>query len=413
MIRAYHIAKQSLGRNKGRSALTVFGITIGIAVVIIVLSAGNGVRGLVLSEVDSFGSDWINIEVKVPSTEQISQENASSQARGVVITTLTLDDKDAIEELDNIDIIYGGITSQSVISYANESKQPIIFGVTTEFNQIDQGEVENGRFYTEDEDDARAEVIVLGSNIKETLFGNDSAVGRKVDVGGSKYEVIGVMKERGATGFFNFDEVVFIPTQTVQSKIMGVEHIQFMIGQVRDNSIAKATAEEIRWLLRDRHDIDDPKDDDFGVTTQEESIEIINTIFFGLTALLVVLAAISLVVGGVGIMNVMYVSVVERTFEIGLRKSVGAREEDIQRQFLTESVLLTFIGGIIGIIVGILISFIAAKIAQGQGLDWQFSISLPSIIIGTSFSLVVGIVFGFFPARRAARMDPITALRDE
>lgn len=413
MLHSLNTAINSLKRNKVRTSLTVFGITIGIAVVIIVLSAGNGVKGLILGEVDAFGSNWINIEVKVPSTDQLSSDNAASQARGVVITTLSIDDKEAIEELDNISLAYAGITSQVVLSHNNETEQPLIFGVTPEYIDIDQGEVADGRFYTSEEATNAAQVIVLGAGVKDTLFGNDRAVGERIDAGGTKYEVIGVMEERGSTGFFNYDEIVYIPTQTVQRRIMGVDHVQFMVAQLIDNDIANATAAEIEFLLRDRHDIDDPADDDFAVTTQAESIELIDTIFFGITALLVVLAAISLVVGGVGIMNVMYVSVVERTFEIGLRKAVGAREADIQRQFLIEAVLLTLIGGIIGIIVGSALSFVAALAAQSQGLDWQFELSLPSIVIGTVFSLSVGIVFGYLPAKRAASLDPITALRDE
>jgi putative ABC transport system permease protein len=413
MLHTFTTAISSLKRNKVRTSLTVFGITIGIAVVIIVLSAGNGVKRLILNEVDSFGSNWINIEVKVPSADQISSENASSQSRGVVITTLTLGDKKAVAELDNIDAVYAGLTSQSVVSYTTESEQPLIFGVTSEYVDIDQGRIASGRFYTEDEAESAADVVVLGSGIKETLFGNDTAVGIKIDIGGKKYEVIGVFEERGATGFFNFDDVVFLPTQTVQRNIMGVDHVQFMVAELRDNSIAKVTAEEIRFLLRDRHDIDDPVDDDFAVTTQEESIALIDTIFFGITALLVVLAAISLVVGGVGIMNVMYVSVVERTFEIGLRKAVGAREADISRQFLVEAILLTMIGGAIGIVGGIFLSFVVAIVAQSQGLNWQFELSIPSIIIGTVFSLSVGLIFGYFPAKRAAALNPISALRDE
>lgn len=413
MFVTFKSAIQSLKRNKTRTALTVFGITIGIGVVIVVLSAGQGVKGLILSEVDSFGSNWINIEVKVPSTEQISQENASAQARGVTITTLTLDDKESVTELSNIARGYAGLTSQAVISYANETLQPMIFGVTSEFVDIDQGEIGAGRFYTAEEDAAAAPVIVLGYGVAETLFGNDSAVGQKVSVNSKNYTILGVMEERGATGFFNFDEIVYIPTETVQRRIMGVEHIQFIIAETIDNSIAQSTAEEARWLIRDAHDIDEPIDDDFAVTTQEESVALIGTIFFGITALLVVLAAISLVVGGVGIMNVMYVSVIERTFEIGLRKSVGAREKEIERQFLLEAILLTLMGGVVGIVGGIFLSFIIALAAQSQGLSWEFIISLPSIAIGTIFSIVVGLVFGYFPARRAARMDPITALRNE
>lgn len=405
---------RQLGRNKLRSALTIFGITIGIAVVIIVLSAGNGVKGLILGEVAAFGDNWINVEVKVPSTGKASAENAQSQARGVTITTLTLGDAEAIATLDNVETFYAGVTTQAVFSYQNEKKQPMIFAVTEEFISIDAGsEIASGRFYSKDEGQSLAQVVVLGSDLKETLFGNAEAVGSTIKVDGRSFRVIGVMKERGSTGFFNWDEVAFLPLQTAQKKLMGIDHILFLIAKIHDSTIAETTAEEIRWLMRERHDITDPDKDDFAVTTQQESIELIDTVFFGIQTLLVVLAGISLIVGGVGIMNVMYVSVVERTFEIGLRKSVGATQKQIQNQFLIEAVVLTCIGGVIGIVAGIGISFIVSIVARQYGFNWDFIVSFPSIVIGTTFSIAVGLGFGFFPAKKAALLDPIDALRQE
>lgn len=405
---------RQLANNKLRASLTIFGITIGIAVVIIVMSAGNGVKGLILSEVDSFGDNWINVEIKVPSAGKASSENAQSLARGVTITTLTLDDAKAVGELDNVEQFYAGITTQAVFTNGSEKKQPTIFAVTEEFIDIDAGSsLEKGRFFTNDEGASLSQVVVLGADLKDTLYGNADAVGTTLKVDGKSFRVVGVMKGRGATGFFNWDEVAFIPLQTAQKKLMGIDHILFFIAQIIDSSIAESTAEEMRWLIRDRHEIDDPIKDDFSVTTQQESIELIDSIFFGIQTLLVVLAAISLVVGGVGIMNVMYVSVIERTFEIGLRKSVGATEGEIQRQFLTEAIVLTLAGGVIGIIFGVLFSFIVAQLARYFGFNWDFIISIPSIIIGTLFSIVVGIGFGYFPAKKASGLDPIDALRRE
>ncbi len=414
MQKTFSLAFRQLRKHKGRTALTIFGITIGIMVVILVLSAGNGVKGLILSEVDSFGDNWINVEVKVPSTSQFSAENAQGQARGVTITTMKTEDAEAIEDLDNISNVYAGVTTQAVVSRGNEKKQPMFFAVSPSYIDIDGGsEMEVGRFFYEEENDGASQVIVLGSALRDTLFGNDNPVGQQVKVGGRSFRVVGVMAERGATGFFNYDELAYVPVKTAQKKMMGIDHILFMIAEVYDVDKAEATAEEIRWLMRDRHDITDPAKDDFAVTTQEESIKTIETIFFGIQVLLVVLATISLIVGGVGIMNVMYVSVVERTFEIGLRKSVGATEKNIRRQFLSEAIVLTFFGGLIGIALGIFISFMVSFGAKQAGLDWEFIISVPSIVLGVSFSVTVGLIFGYFPAKQAATLDPITALRHE
>jgi putative ABC transport system permease protein len=414
MNKIYTLAINQIRKNKGRASLTIFGVTIGVAVVILVLSAGNGVKGLVLGELDSFGSNWVDIEVKVPSTGKASLENVQSIAGGVTITTLTYDDAKSVLALDNISNIYAGVTTQAVFANGNEKKQPMIFAVTPSYVDIDSGTVPtHGRFFTEEEHAAAAQVVVLGSSLKESLFGNDTAVGSNIKVGGKSFRVVGELEERGATGFFNYDEIAYIPLKTAQKKMMGIDHVLFMIGQMINPDKSEATAEEIRWLIRERHDITDPDKDDFSVTTQQESVEVISTVFFGIQALLVVLAAISLLVGGVGIMNVMYVSVVERTFEIGLRKASGATERGIRRQFLTEAVVLTLFGGAIGITIGILLSFLVAMGAQFAGLNWKFIISVPSIILGTSFSIGVGLIFGYFPAKKAAMLDPISALRRE
>ena len=414
IIQVAQLALRQIRRNKGRASLTIFGVTIGVAVVILVLSAGKGVKGLVLGELDSFGSNWIDIEVKVPSTGKASLENAQSMAGGVIITSLTYEDAEKVLALDNITDIYAGVTTQAVFTNGTEKKQPTIFAVTPSYINIDTGTViKEGSFYSIEENNAAAQVVVLGSALKESLFGNNDAVGKNIKVGGKSFRVVGELEERGATGFFNYDEIAYIPLKTAQKKMMGIDHVLFMIGQMADADKSASTAEEIRWLIRERHNITDPDKDDFSVTTQQESVEVIDTVFFGIQALLVVLATISLLVGGVGIMNVMYVSVVERTFEIGLRKAVGASETKIRSQFLTEAVVLTLFGGTIGIVVGILLSFLVAYGAQYAGLNWKFFISLPSVLIGTTFSITIGLLFGYFPAKNAASLDPITALRQE
>ncbi len=414
VLNSLKIALKTFQRSKLRSSLTIFGIVIGIAMVVIVLSAGAGVKSLILNEISSFGDNWINTEIKVPSAGKTSRENAQGIARGVSITTLNEGDMEAVLELDNIANAYAGITGQVVISKGNEKMRPMVFGVTASYAEITKTpQVEFGRFYTEQENDSAAQVVVIGSEVKDNIFGNKEAVGSLVNIDGKSYQVVGVMESVGSTGFMNMDRIVYIPLSTMQKKILGVKHIIFMIAQTIDNSKAEFTAEEIRWLMRDRHDISTPDKDDFAVTTMNESIEMIGIVITGITWLLIALAAISLLVGGVGIMNVMYVSVVERTFEIGLRKSVGASKRDILMQFLIEAFTVTLIGGIVGVLLGILVSYLVAFGAQYAGLKWEFSVSLFSIVLSTSFSMAVGLIFGIYPAKNASKLDPIEAMRAE
>lgn len=407
------LAFDTFKKAKARSSLTVFGVMIGIAMVIIVLSSGNGVKSLILDEVSSFGDNWINIEIKIPSASKTSQENSSGIARGVQITTLNHGDLEALIDLPNIETGYAGITTQSAITFGAEQLRASVFGVSATYDDISDMQMDQGRFYTEDEDRSAAQVVVLGNKVAKNLFGNADPVGKIAKIDGKGYRVVGVSEELGATGFIDMDEIIYIPTKTVQKKIMGIDHVLWIVVQTIDNTKAESTAEEIRFVMRERHDITNPDKDDFSVTTMNEALSIIETILLGITGLLIVLSMISLLVGGVGIMNVMYVSVAERTFEIGLRKSVGASENEILKQFLVEAVVITMLGGVTGIIAGFMISYLISVGAQYAGLKWDFTISVLSILLGVSFSALVGVFFGLYPAKKAARLDPIAALRQE
>lgn len=409
----FTLAIQSLQKNKLRVFLTTVGITIGIAMVIIVLSLGYGIKGLILEEISSFGNDWINIEVKIPSVQKNSQENATALARGVTITTLKEHDLDTMLALDNISAGYAGVTGQAVLSYGNETDRPTIFGVSSDYLVVAEATVAEGRFFTKEEDRGVSQVVVLGNDIKNTLFGENDAVGKFVKVDGKNYRVVGVMEELGATGFFNMDALVYIPLHTVQKKIMGIDYVLWIIVKLVDSEKADRTAEEITWIMRENHDITDIAKDDFSVTTQAEAIAIVDVIVSSITWLLIALAAVSLLVGGVGIMNIMYVSVVERTFEIGLRKAVGATYTIILRQFLIEAVVLTGIGGVMGVGVGVSISYVIAVLARLFGYAWGFHISMVSLLLAVGCSTLVGIIFGFYPARKAATVDAMVSLRQE
>ena len=413
--------------NKARTALTVLGVVIGIASVIIVFSAGEGINRLVMGQIESFGStDMFEVEIKVPSTKKGGAgetQSATALAQGVQVTTLTLDDMEDIMKIPNVQDAYAAILNQEQASYNNEMKQAIIFGVTKSFIDLDQAEVEYGRFFTEAEDRSLTQVAVLGYKIKDRLFGDSDAIGKSVKIGKTKFRVIGVMTERGAMMGFDFDDIIYMPIRTLQKRVMGINHIQMAMFKVRDMDEIDLTAEEARYILRENHDLPQPTEsrqnwtdtgkDDFRVVTMVESMEIMSTVTGAITLLLLAIVAVSLVVGGVGIMNIMYVVVTERTAEIGLRKAVGAKYSDIMWQFLIESVLVTVAGGLIGIVVGAGISFVIAYGASSYGLDWDFVVPLKGIITALGFAAFFGLAFGLYPARKAARLTPVEALRAE
>jgi putative ABC transport system permease protein len=274
-------------------------------------------------------------------------------------------------------------------------------------------DIESGRVYTDDEDDSLARVVVLGSDVATDLFGNTDPVGKNIKLGKLRFRVIGVAVERGASFGLDFDAMVYLPLQTAQKLLLGIDYVTFITAKMVDPNIGEQTADEINFLMRDRHEIDDPKDDDFAVTTAQEALDIIGSIFDGITLLLVAIAGISLLVGGVGIMNIMYVSVTERTFEIGLRKSVGAKESQILWQFLWEAVVVTLFGGVVGILFGVLLTFLVSFGAGQAGFAWDFVLKPESVIIAFVFSTTVGMIFGYYPAKKAAKMNPIVAIRHD
>lgn len=408
---SFKIAVLSLKSNMARTSFTVLGVVIGISSVITVMAVGQGIKGFVVGAVQDFGTDVIQIEIKVPSTGKTSTENAVGIATGIEITTLTLEDKEAIDRLPNIKNSYAGAIGQQVASYQGNNEQATLFGVTSSFIDIDASEIAQGRFFTESEDKSLSNVVVMGSKIKEDIFGENDFLGKLLKIGNQKFKVIGVMEERGATFGFDMDSMIYIPTRTLQKKIMGVNHIAYISAQAVDGNFVEETAEEITKLLRDRHDITDPDKDDFHATSLTEAIEILDTVFWAISALLIAVASVSLIVGGVGIMNIMYVSVMERTYEIGLRKAVGASAKNILSQFLWEAIIITFFGTVIGIAVGVLLSIVITLAAKSQGLDLELVITFSSIVVSCGVAVVIGLVFGILPAKTAAKMDVIKALR--
>jgi putative ABC transport system permease protein len=247
----------------------------------------------------------------------------------------------------------------------------------------------------------------------EKLFGDADPIGQYIQIRREKFEVIGVMAPRGAVMFIDFDDFVYLPIRTLQKRLMGVDYVTMLVHQLVDKNLADDTAAEATYIIRNNHDITDEARDDFRTSTMTEALDTLKTVTGAITLLLLAIVVVSLVVGGVGIMNIMYVIVSERTAEIGLRKAVGATYNQIMQQFLLESILITLIGGIVGTLIGIALSWLIAVGATAYGLAWQFIIPLKAFVVAFLFSVIFGVVFGLYPARRAAKLDPIEALRSE
>ncbi|HPT08120.1 MAG TPA: ABC transporter permease [bacterium] len=404
----------SMLKNKMRTALTVLGMVIGISSIIIVFSAGEGIRSLIVGQIESFGTDIIEVEVKVPSTKtgrEGDAESATSLASGIQVTSLKEEDLEEINKLENISGGYGSITNQAPVTYLNETRQGLIMGVGSDYINIDKSEIDQGYFFSEAENDSLAQVAVLGPKIAKKLFGDENPIGKSITIQRGRYQVIGLLKEKGATMGFDFDDLILLPVKTLQKKMMGIDYYMYSVHKLVDPEKSEETADLIREILRENHDISDPVKDDFRVTTMKEMLATTKTITNALTILLLLIVAISLIVGGVGILNVMYVIVSERTPEIGLRKAVGAKFSDIMQQFLIESILITFIGAVIGIILGVIFSFFIYLIANYFGLEWKFIVPIKSFIVATLFALLFGVLFGLLPARKAGKLDPVEALR--
>jgi putative ABC transport system permease protein len=411
-------AVKSISSNIGRTLLTTLGIVIGVSTVIMVLSAGAGFRSLVSAQVDAFGSNTLFVETRVPPTTKnrnagAEQNDLSRGTSAVAITSFKVRDLDQIKLLPNVSNAYGMVTGLKVVSHGNTEKSIIIYGCSADRFNVDKGTLKYGRFYTQADDVGASQVAILGSKLAEDLYGNENPVGKLVRVGTLNFQVIGVYNQRGSFGGMDNDNSVFIPLGTAQKKLLGIDYLLIGIVQVADVKGAEQTGEMIRQLMRRNHDITDSAKDDFMVMTQAETMKTFDTIFGGITALLIAIASISLLVGGVGIMNIMYVIVTERTSEIGLKKALGAGYHDILGEFLIEAVLVTLLGGGIGILFGGFLGWVVAAVANASGLTWTFIVPGYAVAIGFGVSAAIGIGFGVLPARSAAMLDPIEAIQHE
>jgi len=407
---SFFTALDGLKTNRGRSALTILGIIIGIAAVITMMSVGQGVQNLILSQIQSIGSKVIAI---VPGR----QPKGPTDVISTFTDSLRQTDLEALKKKSNVPhletlmpVVFGSETA----AFGSETYRLTIFGVTENFSKIHDLYPTEGRLFSDEETKGYADVVIIGNKVKDELFGSDEALDRRIKIKGRNFRVIGILPKKGQSSFLNFDEVAIIPYTTAQQYIFGIKYFHRLVAEADSEANVDQTVEDIKITLRNSHNITDPSKDDFFIETQTSAMEIVSTITNILTLFLAAVAGISLLVGGIGIMNIMLVSVTERTREIGLRKAVGAGKNDILIQFLLEAVLLTLTGGILGIASGALLS-LGASLIFGYFLkaSWGFLLPLNAIALGVGVSVMIGLIFGIYPARKAAWLSPIEALRYE
>ncbi|MFH1354494.1 MAG: ABC transporter permease [bacterium] len=403
---------RSLRANLGRSLLTILGIVIGIIAIVLVIAIGQGAQQLILGEVESFGSNMVVVR---PGRQPKGPADIANTLFGESLTNREINALRRPENVPDVTSVEPAVIVSGSISYQENVYRPVILGWTsTGMEDFFRIFPEEGNNFTDEDVKQRAKVAVLGHRVKQELFGDSEAINKTVKIRGHNIKVVGTLPKSGQVSSFNVDEIVILPYTTAQKDLMGINHYHEVIIRVKTDADPAQVAGDIRTTLRDLHNITDSNKDDFFVLTQEDMVESISTISTILTIFLVAIASISLMVGGVGIMNIMLVSVTERTQEIGLRKAVGATNQNIMRQFLLESIILTMSGGAIGTALAVTLSFIITIVVRTQyNLDWPLNLPVGAILLGVGTATAIGLIFGIYPARKAARKNPIDALRHE
>ncbi|HTK60682.1 MAG TPA: ABC transporter permease [Candidatus Baltobacteraceae bacterium] len=399
-------AFKGLSAHKTRSFLTMLGIIIGISSVIMMMSLGAGAQDLIVGQISSFGPDTLFVR---------GGGDSNGPPNFAQLQAIKYADYQAVQRLPSVKAAAPILQIDATLSYQGQNSVPTVYGTTPDYFEMNRTGLDEGRLFDKTDLDGAANVVVIGHQLALDLFNGDEPLDKAITINRKTFIVIGTLPAHGASLFLDQDRSAYVPITTAKKELSGVNYITFMMVQAKGD--VDYAADDVRFLLRDRHKIDNPagdaKKDDFLVRTQVQAADTLSTVTSALTLFLSAIASISLVVGGIGIMNIMLVSVTERTREIGLRKAVGATRGNIMLQFLLEAIMLTMLGGLIGVAIGGSFSFIAAKIIANYSSGWKFSLPFSGIALSVGVATLVGLVFGLYPAQKASKLDPIEALRYE
>jgi putative ABC transport system permease protein len=403
------MAWKNLTAAKFRTFLTVLGIVIGITAVLLVMSIGASAQQLVLGQIRSVGSNLIGI---LPGA---SEENGPpASAFGVVTTTLTMDDARAIERRSrHVEAISGYVSGSSNIARHGNAFAVTYQGVSAELPRVEKVAIGQGRFFTVEENERLARVTVLGRDRAKDLFGDEDPLGQSLSFGDMRFTVVGVLEQRGSSGFSNPDQMVYVPLLTAQKLLLGIDYINLARLKIDTEDAVEEVRSDARTVLRERHRLSGDEQDDFSIRTTADALSVLTNVTNALKYFLVFVAGVSLFVGGIGIMNIMLIALSQRIREVGLRKALGARDTDIRFQFLTEAVLLSCAGGVIGFVLGVALTYCAAVIIRYLGYEWEFILTFQSAVVALGVVVCIGIIFGLYPAKKAAKVSPMEALRYE
>ena len=394
-------AVSAIGMHKMRSILSILGILIGVAAVIAMLALGQGAKESIEKQLASLGSNLLMIRPGSSRVHGVALEAGT-------VTRFTFEDVTAISKLPEIKSIYPSVTGRGQLVYANKNWNTQVEGDGVDYVLMRAATPIAGRFFTEQEVRMRDKVAVVGLTVARELFGDSDPVGETIKINLLNFKVIGVLPEKGAGGWHDQDDIVIIPITTAMYRVLGKQYIDSIYAEVKSPDLIEQAQESIAEVIKKEHRLRKDEEDSFQIRDMSDIKKTLEATTQTMSLLLGSIAAISLLVGGIGIMNIMLVSVTERTREIGLRKAIGATNKDIMAQFLIEAILMSLIGGLIGVLLGSGVSFLITAFA-----GWAVKVSLSSIVLATVFSLIVGIVFGLWPARQASFLDPIEALRYE
>jgi len=412
---------RTLLARKGRSFLTILGIVIGVAGVIIIIALGAGAQSLILGQVTKLGSNLLSV-----SPGGGNKNGPPSAVYGVTVTTLINSDADLLRsktQVPHATAVCAMVRGSASVAWQNKSVDTNFMGTESSYSNVVNFTMQEGQFLDQQQEQGNANAVVLGSTVATELFGGTGVdpIGQVIKVknssqtqpGGIPLRVIGVITPRGSSFFQDNDDQIFLPLVLGQEQLLGIHYLNAINIKVDSSDNITQTVADVTRVLNQSHHIQKDVDADFTVYNVADALSVLSTITNALSLFLTAMASISLVVGGIGILNIMLATVAERTREIGLRKAVGATNSAIMRQFLLEAGALTFLGGVIGIIIGMIVSYAISLVMNYLGYDWAFVISITSILLAISVSILTGVIFGLYPALKASKLNPIDALRYE